>query len=154
MNTNEPQPVNGSIFKVLWFALLMSCCMFTAVVYISFKGPVFSVDEFIQAAPLSYMLFGVAVANFILSSVMYKMFLKPHRGSTNLSIQEINQKYFVPFLVKIVLLEACTIFGLVLSFGEEKRLVLPFFIISVVGFMLSIPSESRTKRDLLGRAYS
>ena len=132
MNANEPQPINGTIFKVLWFVLLMSCCLFTTTIYINFQGPVFSVEEFINAAPLSYMLFGVSIINFILSNVLYKMFLKPHFGSKNLSIQEINQKYFVPFLVKIVLLEACTIYGLVLSFSEQKRLVLPFFIISLM----------------------
>lgn len=87
------------------------------------------------ANPIVRVLYGVAVITFLMSFVAFKQ-LSSSRGGSGVPLHR-------ALMVRWALLEAVTIFGLIAAFIVGSReVIVPPLVVSVIGFVLSFPSES------------
>jgi F0F1-type ATP synthase membrane subunit c/vacuolar-type H+-ATPase subunit K len=125
---------------MLWGVLLYAQIIYVAVVYIQTKDLI-SFD--FESARLVLPLTLAAIAAGIGSFMVPKLFLKGVRVA---SYPEALQKSFVPLILKWVLAESMVICGMVLSFENEKNLIVPFFLASLIMFLISFQSQDSIKR--------
>lgn len=151
MKNEQSQEINFNIFLIIWGAILWSCCIFVGLTYFQFQGSILSLEDFINASPLSFILLFIAFSSFFGAEILFKTLIKSSKIEATASEQELHQKYFVPFVIRIIMYEACTILGLALSFMESKSLILPFFIMSLIGFLTSFPTKVKIRNAFLRR---
>ena len=66
-------------------------------------------------------------------------------------LAEVVRLSFVPFIVRLALLEAGTLYGFILTqLSHDPSQIVPFFAVSVLGFAGSFPSEDRLRARLGG----
>ena len=148
MNNQRPGQLN--IFVVLWAAILWSCFLFVGLVFFKFNRTVFDVDAFSGDNNITVIMFlAIAIFNFMAAMLLPKMLLQNANIDSSLSQEDMDKKYFVPFVIKIVLLESASIMGLAASFNLQTNVILPFFIISLIGFVTSFPSRTKVRNEIL-----
>lgn len=147
MNSTQEQRNALSILPILWGAMFISSFVYAFVCFNQFGA--FLLKEFTNLNdPVSLILVLVALMTFSLSFPLFKILLKqsvknmPERPT---SLENYLKVYMVPFIVKLLLIEATVIYGLVLSFMKDQNLILPFLIVGLVGFFISFPSEDKIK---------
>ena len=146
-----PQGSNSglNIFIILWAAILWSCVVFVGVATFQVKGPFFSLDAFLNEGPISFYYILIALTLFVSAFKIPNIMFKGTRVEPGTPMEDLEKKYFVPFVVRIALFEACTLLGFALSITTQKNLVLPFFILSIIGFLMNIPSRNKVRFELM-----
>ena len=135
--------------KIVWAALLFSIFIYNYIAIIKANGienlkPVdFQSPLFI---PISFM----AITCLVFSIFIPKFLLKHKREQLKLEGNKItnsmHQILFHPFIIRLVLLEAVCIYGLILSVKYSDQSVFYFSIASVSGFIMNYPSDSYWKK--------
>lgn len=139
-----------NIFVLLWAAILWSCVVFTGLVFFKFPDSIFTSEALSSDSGSMFFIFlAIAVVNFFSAFIVPGIFFKSLNIEMNTPFEEIEKKYFVPFILKIVLFESCSLFGLVASFNLQANVILPFFALSLMGFLVSFPSKAKIRRELM-----
>jgi Mg2+/Co2+ transporter CorB len=82
----------------------------------------------------------------VMSIVMVVMsVILPKRIAAQAQTKSLNNA-FAPLIVRMAILEAITIFGLVLSFTDEVNHMMPFVSTTLIGFFMNFPTENGMKR--------
>ncbi len=141
MNQEKANMPPGFLHKIIWGALLWSQFIYAFVCYTTQGSFLFNIEEAEQGV-IFVTLAGLALAAsyFVPKALVSKIKAK--------SVEESFQKHFVPLVIKLALLEAVVIFGLVLSFNSEKNFVAPFLVVSVIGFLFSFPRENMVRKSV------
>lgn len=138
-----------NIFIILWAAILWSCVIFLGLATFQIGGPFFSVESFLQESPMSFIYYSLALILFVSAFKVPSLLMRGFQIDPSSPMEDLEKKYFVPFVIKIVMFETCTLFGFVLSITTQKNLVLPFFLLSLVGFLMNIPSRGKIRTELM-----
>jgi hypothetical protein len=131
---------NGMISKIIWFVLLMVQFVYAFVTHINHGEFLVSVES----AEMGFLFIVLASMSFLMSFALPASLLKNVLAG---SFSEAVQRFFVPHVLRLIMLETVVIFGMVLSFSNEKNYILPFLVFSVLGFLLSYPSDRRIKKS-------
>ena len=154
------QQSNAPMFLMIWFALLMTVTgMIGVSAFLVHQQNGAIVWEFgeVDNMPLVAGLYVVAISLFAASRMI------PSRMASQVdpqSIQhqtqlsgEIRAKLFVPYIIRIVLLETIAVFGMMLAILESDFMVgVPLFIFSLISILGAMPSDGLLKRMALSRA--
>ena len=132
--------------RILYFALLMSTCIYGAIAFVVCKEPLR------LEMMIAYALGGCALVIMGIIPVLRGRVMPPMREAHSLdekvaetdAVSAALQKYFTACIVSWALCESIAIFGLVLSFlsGEPKYFV-PFGALSLVNFAIYRPSREQ-----------
>jgi hypothetical protein len=149
MSSGQQNNTGLNIFILLWAAILWSCVVFVGVATFQVKGSFFSPEAFISEGPISFIYFALAASLFIAALKLPSMILKGMSIDPTMPMEELEKKFFVPFIIRIVLFESATLLGFVLTITSQKNLILPFFILSLIGFLMNIPSRNKIRLELM-----
>lgn len=136
MNSHSQQmpQTKFSFFVIIWTWLFISLLVYAFVVY-STVGPFVLDFSVVLTQPLLILALAVFVLSFFITKVIKHVPAKTK--------EEALRQSFLPFIIRLVLLEAVVIIGMFLSFQENLNLLIPFLVLSLVGFILAFPVESR-----------
>lgn len=127
---------------MLWFALLMSSLMMVGVLASQhgIDEAVLSSEDLWRADVLVFCIMGGI--NFVVSFFIPKLLtrLNPQFKQYPENEDILLKLSFLPFLLRLALAEAVTIFGFIAAMSVGKTLlVLPFFGLTLMVFFLSFP---------------
>jgi len=112
-------------------------------------GSFFSIDAFMSESPTSFIYFLIAIVLFVSAFKIPNILFKSIKVDPGSPTADLEKKYFAPFIIRIVMFETCTLLGFILTVTTQKNLVLPFFILSVLGFLMNIPSRNKIRFELM-----
>ena len=141
--------INLMMLKTIWGFMFLSLFFYTYLTFFLIGEANVSLSNDLEVQ-VFYLLGTVLLLS---SSIVPRMILKPliqTFQNESLNDEAIYKMYFSPFVLKIVLLELITLLGFLLSVTNKKNIIIPFVIISVVGFVLCYPTRARI-RDLFTR---
>jgi len=143
-----------STMRVIWGALLVSLGMYFFVAVKKQPTPfVFDLSAANPQNMVEMIISGMAVVMVALAFVLPNLFLNRAKKSVNsqTDVRQMAKYYFVPFIVRLALLESCTLYGFAMSFmRRDAMIMLPFVLISVVGYLMSFPTEAGIRASLRG----
>jgi hypothetical protein len=151
--------VNGafpelSTMRVIWGALLVSLGLYVFVAVQKQPTPfVFNLSAANPQNMVEMVISGMAVLMVALAFVLPNMFLIRAKKSVGpqTDVRQMARYYFVPFIVRLALLESCTLYGFAMSFmRRDAMIMLPFVLISIVGYLMSFPTEAGIRASLRG----
>lgn len=137
----EEKRINFGIYLLIWNMLLVTQFIYVYVAYMS-------LGDFILEPPTEsfLMLFTfLAFASFAMSFLIQGLLIKSKKIENEIEALQVN---FAPYIVRLVLVETALILGLVMSFQVQKNYILPFFILSVLGFALSFPRKNQILKTI------
>lgn len=155
MDTPEKQARMFPVFKVIWGALLFSQAMY---VFVVFKEMLASVD------PSTYRWFPdfrnpveatssfAAVGSFLLSVFVPALIARTNlRRTKGDGGSEKVELLLPPFIVRLAFLEAVCLIGFMLAIvAKNPALMMPFFAVSVLGYLKNFPASLAKVRADLG----
>lgn len=139
------------LMRIIWMAMVISVLIYGFTAWTITRGgePKPPVEETIQHSTVQ-VLYGLGVMMFILSSVVPRMVL---RGRDDGRQPRRTLGYGVPneirvaLIIRFAMLELVAIFGLISAFMfKDGRLFIPLAMLSLVGFLMALPSESLFQR--------
>lgn len=149
MQNQNTAPTNLFVLQIIWAALLVSQVVYTGVGFFLHGSPELITDYISDQTVL--ILFFVAITAIVAGFIIFNFMLK---ASPKLNtLDEAKQKYFVPFIIRLVLIESCAIYGLVVSGLVEKNLMLNFSVFSFVAFFLCFPTEAKVREFMKQTTY-
>lgn len=139
------------LMRIIWMAMVISVLIYGFITWtLTRRGePRPPVEETIQQ-PTVQVLYGLGVMMFILSSVLPRMVLRGkddgrQRGKAPGS--GVPNEIRVALIIRFAMLESVAIFGLICAFMyNDGRLFFPPAMLSLVGFLMAMPSESLFQR--------
>ena len=142
-----------TVFRIIWFALLISTMMFLLAFYITnpenFEISL-KMDEFInqfRGRELPPVLPVIAIGNIGLAILIPKLMVKMTlKTSKKLELRH----YFAPFIVRLILIESVALVGFLVGFPtKDVNNFLPFLMLCQFFHLRYIPlSAEKIKRDL------
>lgn len=157
-STNAPKTL---VLKIIWGALLFSQALYVVVLHVQLK-PLDDMPMNTQwmpnlQDPMEIGLFAASVALLVASFLVPQILAKaseqkPRADADPSKTDTVPQAFFVPFIIRLALLEAICMQGFVLAFIKRSpNLILPFITISGLLFLKNFPSNAeKVKSDLLG----
>ncbi len=133
---------NAILPKIVWGGLLYTQLTYAYVIYSQHGDFLFDIGS-IASADMGMALVIVSMVVLALSYFIPKYFFKKAKAKDS---KEAVKKFMVPFIIRLFLLEAVTIYGMVLSFMAEKNLIGSFMVASLIGFALCFPTSDRIKK--------
>jgi len=139
------------LMRIIWMAMVISVLIYGFIAWTFTRGgePKPPVEETIQHSTVQ-VLYGLGVLMFILSSVLPRMVLRGrgvglHHARPHASI--VPNEIRLALIIRFAMLESVAIFGLVCAFMfNDGRLFIPLAMLSLVGFLMALPSESLFQR--------
>ena len=142
MDTAQKQLNSHGVMKMIYLALLASNIIYLAVIHIILadREPVV-IDEGID------LIFSVAGFGLCFMGMLaHRALLKPERVKRTANPA---QSLFVAYIISWSLFEACTVFGVVISFlSADPARIYPFVGVAFLAFLSHPPSKARRKRLL------
>jgi len=152
MSNEQQQHPSLNIFIIIWAAILWSCCLFLGLIFFKTGAPLLSFNELSSEQFTQFLIFlAISVMNLMAGFIIPKVMIKSTRLEASMTYEDSEKKYFVPFIIKIILFESCSLLGLVISMNAQKNLILPFFIMSLAGILMSFPTRNKVKNAFMRR---
>lgn len=133
---------NLRVTQIVWAGLLLSQLIY---IFIAFKlyGPLvfFNLDEVDTAAQI---YFAAAFLSIGIGFLIFNLLTKPIKRAA--SFEEAQQKFFIPFILRLVLIETCSVIGFLYSSVVEKNMILNFSVFALLAFAFCFPSAGRIKK--------
>jgi hypothetical protein len=139
--------------QVIWGALLagqlmylMAAFQMTAKRAAGQNLSAVATDPGVLKLPFTILAVAVCAAAIFIPRILAKT--NPKGVDTqNAPLTEVIPLFFTPFIVRIALFEAVTLFGFVLVIAGREPIttMLPFMAASVVGFILNFPNEVKIR---------
>lgn len=128
-----------SVAKKVWATLIIGMGSWVFVISVNHGAPV-TVD--FETAPWIY-LFLAGISALVISFISFKVLSKSISSSN--SFKEACERFFVPFVIRAVLISFCPIMGMVASFRYEQNLMHIFIIPALICMALTFPTEKRVR---------
>ena len=125
------------LMKVIWGALCMALVVYSFLAF-QMQGMPLMLDF---GSPFELILLGIGLGNIVIAFVVFNVLAAPARQAQ--SYDEAKQKYFVPFVIRIVLIESCSILGFVASTSAEKNVMFFFVVPSLLAMFVIFPTKSK-----------
>jgi hypothetical protein len=140
--------------KIIWVALFFSLFMYAVMLTgpagggnpFSFGFPDFSnpFEMAVTVAVLPPLLLAVVIPNFLIKAQKSKV-------TPETTIAEIYRLAHVPWVIRLALIESVTVTGFAIAVMKHNPgKIVPFLIISVIGFLLSFPSDDKVQSAYRG----
>lgn len=148
MSNQENQLLN---LQILWVTMLGSIFIYV-VISTLIAGPVVLDIVFDFSDPYLLIFALLSVVATLMSSILPRMHMKSKETidiNHTISDDELYKSYRTPFILKIALIEAVAILGLVLSVLKNQNLMLPFASVSAVAILYHFPTKERIRNYFL-----
>ena len=133
--------IKESTFKLVWFGLFISQLFYLWATYTTTAQVNWDVLIHMEH-PLYKPLALMALAMIFMQSFLPKLLQKSTSSNQELDNAINLHKLYVPFIIRLALIEAICIFGLVSSFLQQNYAVMvPHLCISTVLFLKNYPSD-------------
>jgi F0F1-type ATP synthase membrane subunit c/vacuolar-type H+-ATPase subunit K len=142
MDKQEPAEVNISILKIIWGALFISQMIYSFLAYSMYGEPLFIMKG--ESSSTSIIFSIAALTCVLMAFTLFRLLIRPVKKAV--SFADAKQKYFVPFVIRLVLIEACSIFGFAFSSMVEQNLMTGFTLVALISFLFCFPTESKIKK--------
>ncbi|MCB0389862.1 MAG: hypothetical protein KDD58_01155 [Bdellovibrionales bacterium] len=130
---------------ILWIAMLFTVFIYNFIIISTVHGLDninFSIDfSHEMTTPITAIAFLVLVSSYVLPNFLIKQTLKRFKIKDDHT--SLNQILFVPFILRLVMLESIAIFGFVLSIIQKNGSIFYFSFIAIVGFLFNFPTEKK-----------
>lgn len=143
----------SKVIKVIWGALVYSQLMYGVVIYLTqreYLDAPFATDHpmFMNTVVMAVAAFAAAI--FIPASLLETAKRKMKDQASGGGQTNYVAAYFTPWIVRMALFEAVTIFGLTFVFQSHIPVAfVPFAVVGLLGQVSQFPSEQRIK-DAVG----
>ncbi len=155
MHDTPPAPQKNPLIvaTIVWTALLLSQLMYFFVASALSNRKELPVESrfFDFTHPLTNPFIAVSLVALILSIAIPKAMIRRNQQVANSvtsqnSIESLLPRFYPAFIVRLALLESIPLFGFVLALTQHdvKRMV-PFAVVSFLGFILNFPNESKVR---------
>lgn len=140
------------VMKIIWGALLVSLILYVVISLMKLPSGqslnLAGLTDFTD--PLRVPLIMAAFMSLMLAVMVPKILLtaikKKRTAREPLELPEMARLFYVPFIIRLALLESVTLYGFVLvQTKNDPAQILPFFAASLLGFLLNFPSESNIR---------
>ena len=142
MDTAHKQPNPQAIMKLIYLALIASNLIYVGVAHVALADSEPTLID--EGMDLIFSVAGFGLC--FIGMLAHRALLKPERIKSN---ADPAKSFFVAYILSWALFEACTVFGLMVSFlSADPTRIYPFAGVALLAFLSHPPSQARRKRLL------
>jgi len=144
MEANKPVRLSVYILKIIWTALLLSQIVYLILAFLLYGEPLFIVPEELNSFSKAFLI--LSLSFIVMGFILFNLLLKPVKKSV--SYKDAKQKYFIPFVVRLALIEAFSLLGFAYSSMLKQNLMMSFTFVAILSFLFCFPTESKIKKEM------